>query len=178
MFPFDFTISGSLTAAFMAAALLPICLFLIVRLPFIAGRNALQFLISVIAVLIAWTGALLFIPAARPHDISDVALGAMVVGTAVVFFLEVWALLSRGYTLGLLITVYRFGRPLPAAELAGSYRSGAGLEWIMRHRLAGLEAAGLVQRSDDAIVLTPRRGRAVASMCRMAIALLGLEATG
>jgi hypothetical protein len=178
MFPFDFTISGSLAAAFIVAALLPPSLFLIVRLPFIAGRNALQFLISVIAVVIAWTGALLFIPAARPHDISDVVLGAMVVGTAVMFFLEVWALLSRGYTLGLLITIYRSGRPLPAAELAGSYRWGAGLEWIMRHRLAGLEVAGLVYRSDDAIALTPRRGWAVASVCRMAIALLGLEATG
>jgi hypothetical protein len=178
MLPFDVTISGSLAAAFLAAAILPLCLFLVTRLPFAAGRNALQFLISVIAVLIAWTSALLFIPAARPNDISEVVLGVMVVVTAVVFFLEIWALLSRGYTLGILITIYRSGRPLPAAELASSYRCGAGLEWIMRHRLAGLESAGLVCRSDDAVVLTPRRGRAVASACRIAIAFLGLEAVG
>ena len=40
MVSFDFTIPGSLAAAFVAAAVLPFCLFLMVRLPFAAGRLA------------------------------------------------------------------------------------------------------------------------------------------
>jgi len=178
MLSFDFTISGSLAAAFMASAMLPFCLFVIARLPFAAGRNALQFLTSVIVIILAWAGALLFIPAARPQDASEIIVGAMAIAAAVLFFLEIWALLSRGYTLGLLITMHRSGRPLSAPELARCYRCGEGLDWIMRHRLAGLESAGLVCRSGDAIVLTPRRGRAVAWACRMAVRLLALEATG
>jgi len=178
MLSFDFTISGSLAAAFLTSAMLPFCLFVIVRLPLVVGRNALQFLISVIVIVLAWAGALLFIPATRPHDASEIIVGAMAIGTAVLFFLEIWALLSRGYTLGLLITMHRSGRALSAPELARSYRCGEGLDWIMRHRLAGLQSAGLVCQSGDAIVLTPWRGRAVAWACRMAVRLLALEATG
>lgn len=178
MLSLDFTIAGSLVAAFLSSAMLPLCVFLIARLPFAAGRNALQFLVGVVVIVLVWTGALLFIPAARPNDVSEIIVGAMAMGTAVLFFLEIWALLSRGYTLGLLITMHRSGRPLSAPELARSYRGGEGLDWIMRHRLAGLESAGLVCRSGDAIVLTPWRGRAVAWICRRAVLLLALEATG
>src|SRR6266516_6574113 len=174
MLSLDFTMPGALVASFVIALAVPLCVLLIVRLPFIAGRNALQFLISVMIALLVWTGLLVFVPPARPTNAVEVVLGAMVVGAAILFFLEIWALLSRGYTLGLVITIYRSARPLSAAELARCYRSGAGLEWIMRHRLAGLEAAGLVYREGDDLVLTPRRGRAVAWMCRIAIALLGL----
>jgi hypothetical protein len=174
----DFSLSSSLAAAFVTAAMLPFCLFLIARLPFAAGRNALQFLISAITSVLAWTVALVFIPALRPADVSEGITAAMVVGGAFLFFLEVWALLSRGYTLGLLITMYRCDRPLSAAELARGYRGGEGLEWIMRHRLAGLEAARLVARTPEGVVLTPRLGRAVAWAVRLAIAFLGLQATG
>ena len=178
MLSFDFTVSGPLAAAFVASVMLPFCLFVSARMPRVAGRNALQFLISVIVVFLAWAGALLFIPAAQPSDAAEIIIGAMAIGTAVLFFLEIWALLSRGYTLGLLITMHRSGRALSAPELARSYRCGEGLDWIMRHRLAGLESAGLVCRSGDAIVLTPWRGRTVAWICRRAVLLLALEATG
>jgi hypothetical protein len=178
MVPFDFTVSGSLAAAFGAAAALPLCLAVIARVPFAASRNALQFLITVIVVVAAWMSALLFVPAAQPNSVSETIVSALVVGIALLFYLEIWALLSRGYTLGLLITLYRSGRPLSAAELARTYRGGEGLEWIMQHRLAGVESAGLVYRNADSIVLTRWRGRAVAWTCRVAVALLGLEATG
>jgi hypothetical protein len=102
----------------------------------------------------------------------------MVIGSAVLVYLEIWGLLSRGYTLGLLTTIHQAGQPLPAAELARRYRGGEGLEWIMRHRLAGLEAAGLVRQDGENLVLTPRLGNAVAWSYRVAVALLGLKVTG
>jgi hypothetical protein len=174
----DFTMHGTLAASLAASLSLPIYLLLVVRIPSLAGRNALQFLVSVMITIGVWTSALLFIPAARPTSTAEIVMGAMVVCAVTLFYLEIWALLSRGYTLSLISTIYQSGHPLSAAELARSYRRGQGLEWIMDHRVAGLEAAGLVQRDGDRLVLTPRRGRLVAWSYRLAIRFLGLKATG
>ena len=178
MFALDFTIPPSLIAAFVVSLALPLYLFILARLPLLAGRNAIQFLISVVIAIAAWLCALLFVPAAWPTSAADTVLGAMVIGSVVLFYLEIWALLSRGYTLGLIMTIHQSRRPLPAEELARLYHGGEGLEWIMRHRLAGLEATGLVSRTSDQLVLTPGRGRITALCYRIAIALLGLKATG
>ena len=178
MLSLEFTIAGAVIAAFVVSAALPLYLLVLVRLPSLAGRNAVQFLVSVLIAVAAWAGTLLLVPAARPTGVVEIALGAMVIGSVVLVYLEIWSLLSRGYTLGLIVTIHRAGSPLTAAELARRYRGGEGLEWIMRHRLAGLEAAGLVQRTGDQLVLTPRLGRAAAWSYRVAIALLGLRATG
>jgi hypothetical protein len=178
MLSLEFTMPGAVIAAFVVSTGLPLCLLILARLPSLAGRNALQFLIATLIAIAAWASALLFVPAARPTGAGEIAVAAMVIGSAVLVYLEIWSLLSRGYTLGLVTTIHQSGRPLPAAELARRYRRGEGLEWIMRHRLAGLEAAGLVWRSGDRLVLTSRLGCAVAWSYRIAITLLGLKATG
>jgi hypothetical protein len=174
----DFTIPGAVIAAFVVSLGLPIYLLALTRVPSLAGRNAVQFLVSASISVAAWAGALLLVPAARPTGALEIALGAMVIGSAMLVYLEIWSLLSRGYTLALIVTIHQAGGSLTAAELARRYRGGEGLEWIMRHRLAGLEAAGLVQRTGDQLVLTPRLGRAAAWSYRVAIALLGLRMTG
>ena len=178
MLSLEFTMPGAVIAAFAVSVGLPVCLLVIARLPPLAGHNAVQFLISVMIAIAAWAGALLLVPAARPTGAVEIIIGAMVIGSAVLVYLEIWSLLSRGYTLALIVTIHQAGGLLTAAELARRYRGGEGLEWIMRHRLAGLEAAGLVQRTGDQLVLTPRLGRAAAWSYRVAIALLGLRTTG
>jgi len=65
-----------------------------------------------------------------------------------------------------------------AAELTRHYRRGEGLDWIMRHRIAGLEAARLVRQVGPRLVLTARLGWAVAWIYRLTIAVLGLKTTG
>lgn len=178
MLSLDFTMPGALAASLLVSLGFPFVLLFVVRLPRLAGRNALQFLFSTIVAIAVWAIALLLVPAARPNGPAEIVLGAMALGAAILVYLEIWALLSRGYTLGLVITIHQAGRGLSAEELAQGYRRGHGLEWIMRHRLAGLEAAGLVCREADRLVLTPQRGRAVAWGCWAAIWLLGLKATG
>jgi hypothetical protein len=178
MVSLEFTMPGAVTAALAASVGLPLCLLLIARLPPLAGRNAVQFLVSVTITVAAWAAALLLVPAARPAGAVEIAIGAMLIGSAALVYLEIWSLLSRGYTLALIVAIHQSGGPLTAAELARRYRGGEGLEWIMRHRLVALEAAGLVQRTGDQLVLTPRLGRAAAWSYRIAIALLGLRATG
>jgi hypothetical protein len=178
MSAFDFTMPGSLAAAFVTSLGVPIYLLLLARAPLLAGRNALQFFAAVMIAAALWGAAALAIPAAQPTGGGEFLLGVMVLGSVFLLYLEVWALLSRGYTLGLVITIHHAGRPLSAAELTQHYRRGQGLQWIMRHRLAGLAAARLVRREGPFLVLTPRLGRAVAWSYRLAIAALGLKATG
>ena len=93
MLSLEFTMPGALTAAFAASVGLPLCLLVIARLPPLAGRNAIQFLISVLIAIAAWAGALLLVPAARPAGAVEIAVGAMVIGSAVLVYLE---MLGRG----------------------------------------------------------------------------------
>jgi hypothetical protein len=128
---------------------LPVSLLVIVRLAPLAGRNAVQFLVpSRLRSPPAWAAALCLVPAARPTGMVDIVIGAMVIGSAVLVYLKIWGLLSRGYTPALIVTIHQSGSPLTAAEL---------------------EAAGLIQRTGDRLVLTPRLGRAAACSYRVAI---------
>src|SRR5215471_5333115 len=98
MHSLEFTIAGAVMAAFIVSAALPLCLFIVARSPALAGRNAVQFLVSALIAIATWASALLFVPAARPAGFGEIAIGAMVIGSAVLVYLEIWGLLSRGYT--------------------------------------------------------------------------------
>ena len=171
----EFTMPGTIAVAFAASLSLPVYLGIIARVSFFAGRNALQFLISVVLTTAVWIIALRFVPSTRP---AEIVVGGMVLASAVLVYLQIWAMLSRGYTLSMLMTLFQAGRPLSAAEIASRYRGGESLEWVMHHRLAGLQAAQLVCRDGPRLVLTPKFGRVVAWSYRAAIVLLGLKATG
>src|SRR2546423_1236011 len=129
MSAFDLTMPGSLAAAFVISLGVPVYLVLLARMPRLAGRNALQFLAAVVIAAALWAAAVLLIPAARPDSRAEILVGAMVMGSFILLYLEIWALLSRGYTLGLVITIHHAGRPLSAGELTRHYRGGEGLEW-------------------------------------------------
>src|SRR5262245_66580548 len=99
----DFTMPGAVTAALAVSLTLPAYLLVIARLPFLAGRNALQFSISVLVTVAVWLAALAFVPGARPAGGAEVIVGALLLATAVLVYLEIWSLMSRGYTLALLL---------------------------------------------------------------------------
>ncbi len=98
----DFTMPATVAAPLAVSLSLPIYLLLVVRIPSLAGRNALQFLVSVLITIAVWTGALVFIPAARPISVADIVMETMIVCIVTLVYLEIWALLSRGYTLTLI----------------------------------------------------------------------------
>ncbi|MGE5779074.1 MAG: hypothetical protein ACM30D_07175 [Hyphomicrobiales bacterium] len=172
----DFTASAAVVASLVAAALLPAVLAALARLPALRDRNALQFLASSVIVIAAWLIALQ-LPAMPAPSTADIATSLMILAGALLVYLEAWALLSRGYTLGLLLTLFRAKHPMNDAQLAASYRQGQGVGWIMRHRLGGLMSARLVRRQGDRIVLTPA-GAIIGILYRAAIAVLGLKVTG
>lgn len=172
----DFATGAAVLASLFAAGLFPAVLALLSRLPGLRDRNALQFFVSSVVTLGVWGIALCALgePAATG---ADLATSVMTLAGALLVYLEAWALLSRGYTLGLLLTLFRGKCPMTDAELSASYRQGQGLGWIMRHRLGGLLSTRLVRRQGDLVVLT-FYGVVVARLYRAAIAFLGLKVTG
>ena len=162
-----FATSTPIAAALAVIAAEPLVLAALARLHSLRGRNAAQFGGMALAGFAAWLAAAWQAPAGMPH-------GLLLLLAADLFYLEIWGLLSRGYTLGVLATLAAAGRPLDAAEIAARYRGGAGLEWILRHRLSGMAAAGLVAARGDRLELTPL-GAAVGRCSGAARALLKLE---
>jgi hypothetical protein len=174
----DFSCPPALLAAMAIALLQPMYLFPLTRLPTLAGRNALQFLISSIAALVLWAGAIALVPSVRPASFAEGATGVMALGAGALFYLEIWGLMSRGYTLGVLLTIHGAGGALSAAEIRRRYRGGDGLDWIMRHRLGGMVAAGVLQRKEDRLTLTRGRGLLVARLYAASLTALGLKKSG
>jgi len=171
----DFMAGAAVVSALVAAALFPAVLALLSRLPKLRARNALQFLASSAIVVALWVIALYFF--GKQSSAAELATSFMILASALIIYLEIWALLSRGYTLGLLLTLFRGKQPMSDAQLAASYRQGEGMGWIMRHRLGGLLAAGLVRRQGDRVVLTGA-GALIGIVYRAAVATLGLKVTG
>jgi hypothetical protein len=172
----DFTAGPAVVAALVAAAVLPAVLAVLARLPRLRDHNALQFLASSAIVIAAWVIALQ-LPAMPASSAADIATSLMILAGALLVYLEAWGLLSRGYTLGILLTLFHAKQPMSDAQLAASYRQGEGVAWIMRHRLGGLMSARLVRRQGDRIVLTPA-GEIIGILYRAAIAVFGLKVTG
>jgi hypothetical protein len=70
------------------------------------------------------------------------------------------------------------GCALTDSEISTRYRGGEGLQWIMRHRLGGLEGAGMIRRHGDQITLVGFPGAFVARVYGWCVAILGLGRTG
>jgi len=169
---------GSLAAALAIAVLQPIYLWMAGRVPILKGRNALQFLFSGIACVGLWITAVLLFPVCSPRGYAEATISLMALASSVLVYLELWGLISRGYTIGILLTLLNSVEPLSEREIANQYRGGKGLDWIMEHRLAGMLAAGMVRRDADRLVLTRGRGAGVVKLYEIAIRTLGLQRTG
>ena len=174
----DFSLTPTVLYALVAGSALPIYLALIARLTPFSGRKALQFLLSSVVMIALWIGLVGAGPGSHSAGRAEIGIGVMILVAESLFYLEVWSLLSRSYTLGLLVTLYRANRPLDEEDLARSYHGGSGLSWIMEHRLSGLISAGLVREEGGMVVLTPVLGVAAARLYKFSISVLGLRRTG
>jgi hypothetical protein len=171
----DFSISTPVLSALVIGILQPAYLWAATRIPALAGRNALQFALSSATTFVLWASALLV---GGEVEGIDILVGAMILVAGAMVYLEIWALMSRGYTLGMLLTLLATERPLDERELARRYRGGDGLSWIMHHRVGGLIAAGLVRRDGDRLALASAAGLAVAWIYKICVTVLGLRRTG
>src|SRR5262249_40177654 len=142
----------------------------------VRARNALQFLATSVIVVALWVIALCF-SALRASSAAELATSFMILASALIIYLEIWALLSRGYTLGLLLTLFRGKAPMSDAQLAASYRQGEGVGWIMRHRLGGLPSPRAGRPAGAFAALTGARAP-LGVLSPAPVATLGLKVTG
>jgi hypothetical protein len=170
----DFSLTASMFSALVTGLAMPITLAVAARLPWLTGRNALQFFVGSLMTVAMWAGLVIMQSDSSPPAYADLSVGLMILGAASLFYLEVWSLLSRGYTLGLLLTLYHAGGSLDDQELARRYRGGEGLSWIMKHRLSAMVRTGLIRHEGGVITLTPTLGLSVVRLYKTSSDILGL----
>jgi hypothetical protein len=174
----DFSIPDAIVAALGVILLLPLYLLGATRLPGLASHYAVQFLVSCLVAAALWAPILVEVWRVQAPDLDGVIGGAMVLASGMLVYLEIWGLLTRGYTLAVLRTLFEAGQPLREDDIAERYRGGAGLDWLMRHRVGGLIAARLIVRQDGQLILTSIRGVVIARLYQACILVLGLRQTG
>lgn len=171
---FDFSLPLGVGLALLWVAVFPLLLLAFSWRGILAGRHGSRFAVCASGVFLGWG----FMQAGLSVSWVEAGIGFCVLASALILFLQIWGLLTRGYTLGILLTLLDGRGPLTADQVATGYRGGEGLDWIMRHRLAGLASAGLVDLDGDAIRLSPRLGVGIAIAYRACVVLFGLRRTG
>lgn len=173
----EFEISRLLFSAMVVIFSFPILLFVFAKLPGLRRKNALQFFVTSLFVVLVWL--IYFTLVGHQYgSAEDILISLMLIMGGLLLYLEIWALLSRGYTLQLLLTLYEADVPLQPEELAANYRQGDGLEWIFHHRLTGLRAAKLITYENGFVGITKPLGMLVAGVYRFLVRFLGLKVTG
>lgn len=173
----DFSMDYATQIAWIACALFPIVLMVIVRIPRFSGRNALQFLLSYCITTIGWISALMLIFQVSSISVGSLCVSFFLYSGMMLGYLEIWGLLSRGYTLGILLTFYKAKTSLTTHELACLYRGGEGLNWLIKHRFSGLTSAKMIELQNNKIILT-RRGIMIAYLYKLSVRFFGLRYTG
>lgn len=174
----DFSISYPVQCTWVAVAFFPVTLIIMARLTPLVGRNALQFLLSFVVTTTFWLLTLFFlIQKSQTIDLESFLTSFFLYSGLLLVYLEIWGLLSRGYTLGLLLTFYKSRTALSAKEAAASYRGGEGLDWLIKHRFSGLISAKMIKVQDDKVILTAR-GTVIAYLYKLAILFFGLRYSG
>jgi hypothetical protein len=174
----DFSIPGPLLAGLILGFFLPLPLWILAKLPFLHERNPVQFLLAVIFMFGLWIVLVKTVGLFASGGKLEWLVGSMALSGAALVYLEIWGLLSRGYTLSILATLLEENAPMTPPQIAKNYRGGDGLDWIMRHRLGGLEGAGMVRRDEDRIELAAPGGFLIARLYWLSIKFLGLRRTG
>jgi hypothetical protein len=174
----DFTISQPVYVAIISIVLFPFILVLVSKMKTLFGRNALQFFLAFLVTTVGWLISLVYLLfQATLYGAESYCVSFFLYCSALLVYLEIWALLSRGYTIGLLLTFYKSNSPLDAIELAKLYRGGEGLDWLIKHRFSGLISAKMIQLKDHQVVLSPR-GVLVAFLYKLSVMFFGLRYSG
>jgi hypothetical protein len=115
----------------------------------------------VVAAVLTWAAWLAAVVAVGPGWV-DLVTGGLLLATATLAAFTLWTLVAWGFTLSMLLALARAGRPLTADEWARAYTGGRPLDAFARDRLGVLLKLGLAELRGGDVVMTPRRGRAVA----------------
>lgn len=138
--------------AILLSAFLPLLLFCYARIGAFRGAGRL-FRTGCITVVVLFVVACLALPG--PRDIDDVFGGALLLGTAILFWYVAWGLLTWGFTLTLLTALAKDGRPVTLDQWISAYAQGGSLGTFADNRLRLLVGSGMVTSNDGQIAVTP-----------------------
>ena len=128
--------------------------------------------------VVVWGALVAAIPGTAADTSSlDLLTGLCALGAFFIGFGLIWGVMTRGYTIAMLVEFHRAGGPLTEEALAAAYSGGRGLSWLFDKRLGGIHRLGLIVRDGGDVVLTPA-GRFVAFGARAALRVLGLKRFG
>jgi len=167
----DFIPSVAIACALAACALLPVLLLALSHGALKVAAPGRRF---IIAAVFAWGAWLAVLPVTSP-DVVDLVTSVLLLATATLAGFTLWTLVAWGFTVSMLLALSRANEPLSVDEWALEYTRGKPIDAFARDRLGVLFKLGLAETHGDAVVMTPIRGRAMASCAGMLRNLFGLR---
>ena len=178
IFGVDFLPTPVITAALVAGGAIPLYLVALAIVPILRQRTGWRMAAAGIAALSLWCAALTYTTSLLQLSVVDGLTGLLIIASAWIAYLIVWGSLTRGYTFGLLMTLYNARRPITIDDVEKLYAGGRGLRFLMEKRVFGLILLRIVRQRGRDLTLTSPWGISVARMYRLAACALGLRRTG
>jgi hypothetical protein len=169
--PIEFVTSMPVALSLFACAMSPIVLLALSHAPLKVSGPGQRFVAATAVTWTAWFGAIVAI---APGWV-DLLTGAMLLAAATVAGFTLWTLVAWGFTLSMLLSLNRAGRPLSLEEWSQAYANGRPLGTFARDRLGVLFGLGLAELRGDEVIMTPVRGRVVARVTSVLRNLFGLN---
>lgn len=170
----DLTISPIFWAAFAMMVVLPFLLWLTGKIPGLAPMYGRRFAWAGLLGSLLWTIAITI----SSGNLLEKSAATLVVFSITIVVLQAWGLLTRGFTLAVVLALWRIGSPARPDAVAAAYRAGEGLEALMTIRVGGMLQAQLVRKTGDVLELTKPMGHFVVYAYVCLVKLLGLKRTG
>jgi hypothetical protein len=105
---------------------------------------------SYLAVVLWW--------GSQSSDVISALAGLALIASALIITLGIWGLLTRGYSVAVVVALARRGGRASLVELAHASSGGRGLRWLTEKRLRGLQSFGIVAVSERWVTVTPGMG--------------------
>lgn len=118
---------------------------------------SMRFLVSALATVGCYTIAMMFFIAGTNCTVQMAAGFALVIAV-LIFILGFWGLLTRGYSVAILIALAEIGDNARIELVYSHYGRGKGLRWFMEKRLKGLLSFGATDEREDYVCVTPTIG--------------------
>jgi hypothetical protein len=93
-------------------------------------------------------------------------------------YLEFFSLINRGYSLSIMMDIFRRNTPPNAKELEHEYAGGQGLRWMLTKRVNGLTALKLVREKNGKLFLIKRWPERFARLLHRAKIIFSIQRSG
>jgi hypothetical protein len=165
--PIDVVPTQPVSFSLAACAALPLVLIALSHGALRIAAPGRRFLSAAGVTWLAWLAAM----AVSQAGWVDMVSGFLLLASATLAGFTLWTLIAWGFTLSMLLALYRGGRTLSVEEWMLAHTRGKPIAAFARDRLGVLVRMSLADIRGGRVVMTDRRGRVVA---RIAAGLRGL----